>query len=116
MSESRQLLPNVLRHKRFDVHVASPERFFCEPSSFKSFLDVETEISDVGHELQAMLHRRFSSDPSVAYVSLGERLDLSDPRVSFDQMHLTFAGNEQAAAAFVEPVLALASRRKSRNF
>ena len=55
MSESRQLLPNVLRHKRFDVHVTSLECSFREPSGFKSFLDVETEVGDVGHELRMRL-------------------------------------------------------------
>jgi hypothetical protein len=46
MSESRQFLPNVLGHKRFDVHVASLESSFCEPSGFKGLLNVETKVGD----------------------------------------------------------------------
>jgi hypothetical protein len=51
----------------------------------------------------------------VGYVNLGDRINLEDTRLSFDHMHLTEAGNREAAAAFVEPVLAMASRRMSKN-
>jgi hypothetical protein len=65
--------------------------------------------------LRSMLARRFAGDSSVGYVNLGDRINLEDARLSFDHMHLTAAGNREAAAAFVEPVLAMASRRSSKN-
>jgi hypothetical protein len=61
-------------------------------------------------EMRAMLARRFGDDPRVAYVNLGPAMDLRDASLSFDRMHLTAAGNEQLAAALVDPVLALAGR------
>jgi hypothetical protein len=64
-------------------------------------------------EMAAMLARRFGGDPRVAYVNLGPLVDLSNPRLSFDQMHLTPAGNARVAEALVAPVLQLAANRRS---
>ena len=66
-------------------------------------------------ELRAMLTRRFSADPGVSYVNLGDRLDLENSLVSFDHMHLTVAANETLAGALVEPVLEMAARRKQKT-
>jgi hypothetical protein len=64
-------------------------------------------------ELAAMLGRRFEHDPGVQYVNLGTVVEVSDPQLSFDRMHLTAAGNVKLAEALVAPVLAMASRRST---
>ncbi|MDP3722474.1 MAG: hypothetical protein Q8R91_03130 [Candidatus Omnitrophota bacterium] len=55
-----------------------------------------------------MLNARFSSEPRLRYVNLGRNLvDLKDPTLCLDGMHLSATGNERMAAALVEPVLEL---------
>jgi lysophospholipase L1-like esterase len=54
--------------------------------------------------LAAALRRGFADDPNVRYVNLGSLVDLHDPRLEYDGMHLTKAGNERVAAA-IAPVL-----------
>jgi hypothetical protein len=51
----------------------------------------------------------------VLYVNLGDVVDLGDPALSFDRMHLTVRGNQLAAAGFVQPVLDMAARRASER-
>jgi hypothetical protein len=63
-------------------------------------------------ELRAMLARRFGSDPAVRYVDLGDRVDLRNPRLSFDGMHLTAKGNDLLAGGLVDPVVEMAVRRR----
>jgi hypothetical protein len=63
-------------------------------------------------EMAAMLDRHYGKDSRVVYVNLGSLVDLRDPSLSFDQMHLTPAGNARIAQALVEPVLGLAAVRK----
>ena len=63
------------------------------------------------HEAAAMLERTFGGDPRVRYVNLGDTVDLSDPALSFDRMHLTVAGNRQLTEHLVRPVLEMASHR-----
>jgi hypothetical protein len=63
-------------------------------------------------ELMGMLRRRFPGDPRVEYVDLGDTVDLGDPERSFDRMHLTAPGNAVVAAALVDPVKAMAARRR----
>jgi hypothetical protein len=81
------------------------------------YITVGQQVRDVHMnqqaEVRAMLARRFGRDPEVGYVNLGDRLNLSDRRMSFDGMHLTAAGSEIAAAALVEPVMAMAARGSS---
>src|SRR5262245_45636296 len=55
MAERCQVLPDVLGHKRLDVHVASLEGSFREPSSLEGLLDVETEVGDIRHKLRVRL-------------------------------------------------------------
>ena len=62
-------------------------------------------------EMAAMLDRRYPGDPRVRYVNLGDTVDLGDPNLSFDRMHLTAAGSVRVAAGFVQPVLEMAARR-----
>jgi hypothetical protein len=63
-------------------------------------------------EMSAMLQRRFGRDPRVRYVNLGPSVDLGDPRLSYDHMHLTAAGNAVVAGALVQPVLDMVKVRQ----
>jgi hypothetical protein len=63
-------------------------------------------------EAAAMLQRRFANDPRVRYLNLGPSVDLEDPALSFDHMHLTPAGNARLAGDLVQPVLDMAARRQ----
>lgn len=68
--------------------------------------------------LVEMLARHFSSDGRVTHVDLRNAIDLRDPSLSFDQMHLTDAGNQIAAARISEALvpavtLARATRRST---
>ena len=67
------------------------------------------------HEAASMVARRFGGSPDVAYVNLGEAIDLRDPSLSFDQMHLTAVGNRRLATLLAEPVMAMARRAAHRN-
>ena len=58
-----------------------------------------------------MLRRTFGGDPRVGYIDLGEAVDLGDPHMSFDQMHLTVAGNRRLVEQLVGPVVEMVSRR-----
>jgi lysophospholipase L1-like esterase len=62
------------------------------------------------HMLGAMVRAEFASEPRVAYVDLGDAVDLMDPALSFDEMHLTPDGNRKLAAALAPHVLALAEK------
>jgi hypothetical protein len=63
--------------------------------------------------LRASLAGRLKTDPAVGYANLGDAVDLENQRLSFDHMHLTADGNDQLAAALVQPVLAMAARAKA---
>ena len=67
------------------------------------------------NELRAMLARDFGGDTSVGYVDLGDRVDLANAHLSFDHMHLTRAGNREAAAALLAPVLTMAAKRAGKT-
>jgi hypothetical protein len=71
--------------------------------------------SEQQSEMEQMLRRRFGGNPRVRYASLGDVVDLNDPHLSYDHMHLTASGNQRAAAAFVQPVLDMAAQRASEN-
>jgi hypothetical protein len=66
---------------------------------------------DQQHALTDMLRRRFGDDRRVLHYDAGPIVDLSDPAISFDRMHLTALGNERVATALVEPVRALLTQR-----
>jgi lysophospholipase L1-like esterase len=57
------------------------------------------------------LRRRFGADRRVAYFNAGAIVDLTDPALSFDQMHLTALGNERVASALAAPVRELLASR-----
>jgi hypothetical protein len=63
-------------------------------------------------EMAGMLKRQFGADRRVQYLDLGPAVDLMDPRLSYDRMHLTVAGNQRIADGLVDTVLAL-SRQPS---
>src|SRR5262249_49789745 len=71
--------------------------------------------SDQQSEMAAMLKRKFPAAPSVRYVNFGDVVDLMDPRLSFDRMHLSALGNRRIAAAFVQPVLDMAAQREQHG-
>jgi len=68
--------------------------------------------SEQQSEVAKMLERRFGN-PRLRYVNFGDVVDLFDPQLSFDRMHLTAAGNQRVAAAFAQPVLQMAAQRAS---
>ena len=56
-------------------------------------------------ELARLLKSRFAAEPRVRYVNLGGAVDLRDPSLCWDGMHLTEEGNRRIAAALREPAL-----------
>jgi hypothetical protein len=62
-------------------------------------------------QLAAMISRRYGGNPRVRYLNLGDAVDLDDPNLSFDHMHLTKTGNARIAARFVQPILEMATWR-----
>lgn len=61
--------------------------------------------------LGEMVQRVYGSNPRVAYLRLGAVVNLRDPDVSFDLMHLSVDGNRIVADALVDPVVRLWSAR-----
>ena len=66
-------------------------------------------------EMAAMLDRTFPGNPRLRYVNFGDVVDLMDPSLSFDRMHLTALGNQRVAAAFVQPVVDMAAQREQHG-
>lgn len=56
-------------------------------------------------DLARLLQSRFAAEPRVRYVNLGSAVDLRDPSLCWDGMHLTEEGNRRIAAALREPTL-----------
>jgi hypothetical protein len=83
------------------------------------FLRWRDDLRDVQREQQIelsnMIKRRFGGDSSVAYVSLGDVVNLENPKLSFDHMHLTEEGNRIAGTALVQPVLTMAARKAAKT-
>lgn len=69
----------------------------------------EPYISDrhVGQQqcLVNMLQERFAGRSDLYYVNLGRTVDLRDPALCWDGVHLTDEGNRRIAEALVQPVL-----------
>ncbi len=57
--------------------------------------------------MSEMLARRYGNDPNVAYLNLGDGLDMSDETLSGDRIHPTAEGNLRLAAAFTPAVLGM---------
>lgn len=60
-------------------------------------------------DLQTMLPLRYGKDPAVQYVNLGGTVDVTDPDLCWDGMHLTAKGNRRIAEALVPAVRAAMS-------
>jgi len=60
-------------------------------------------------DLRKMLASQFSNNPRLAYVNLGDAIDLKNPTLSYDTMHLTAIGNLEIARQLVGPVVDLMS-------
>lgn len=72
------------------------------------------EVSEARHASQrqalgAMVAARFGGNPRVRHADLSALVDVRDPDLSFDRMHLGVAGNRIVARALVEPVTAVAA-------
>jgi hypothetical protein len=61
--------------------------------------------------LAEMVSRLFGSSPHVSYFPVGTRVNLSDPNICFDGMHLNVDGNRIVADALIDPLVALWSKR-----
>ena len=60
--------------------------------------------------MASAVQRRFGADRRVAYFNAGTVVDLADPALSFDRMHLTAPGNDRLASALVGPVQGLLTK------
>jgi len=56
-------------------------------------------------ELQRLVGSRFAGESRLRYVNLGDTVDLRDPSLCWDGMHLTAEGNRRIAAALMKPSL-----------
>ena len=61
------------------------------------------------HEAETFLDHRYAGQPRLRYLDLGRTVDLRDPSLCWDGMHLTEEGNRRIAAALVQPVLEMLS-------
>jgi len=62
--------------------------------------------------LRGFLTRWFGSARDLKYVDAGDSVDLEDPHLSFDHMHLHAAGNTRVASTLVPAVIEMAAARK----
>jgi lysophospholipase L1-like esterase len=60
---------------------------------------------DQQRALGSSLQRQFGGDSGVRWVNLGRLVDLRDPRMAYDGLHLTAIGNQKIAAALAPAVL-----------
>ena len=88
---------NALAHHQQAIVVTQP---------YFSDLHVEQQRA-----LASMLGRRFGGDARVRYVNLGRLLDLRNPRVAYDGLHLVAGANMQVADAIVPALLEMLSKR-----
>jgi hypothetical protein len=93
------------RHHRAQVMVATQPYLLAGERS----QSLHREQQDA---LRGFLMRRFGTARDVKYVDFGEVVDLENPHLSFDHMHLRAEGNTRVAAAFVPAVLEMAAARK----
>jgi len=90
--------------------LANGKQVLVATQPYEAGADLRERHKEQQSEMAAMLARRFDGNPRVAYVNLGSVVEVSDPALSFDRMHLTAAGNATLAGALVAPVMRLASR------
>jgi hypothetical protein len=63
-------------------------------------------------QMRGMIARKFGTDPDVRAVDLGNQVNLEDPTLAFDHVHLTPKGNAQLVEGLAGPVLEMAARRQ----
>lgn len=61
-------------------------------------------------DLRRMLAHRYGANPLVMYVNLGDAVDVTDPALCWDGMHLMDAGNARIAAGIAPAVLEMIGR------
>jgi GDSL-like Lipase/Acylhydrolase family len=61
--------------------------------------------------LGSMIARMFGNEPRVAWADASKLIDLADPQLTFDGMHLSPGANATVAAALVEPVMKAARQQ-----
>lgn len=60
--------------------------------------------ADQQRQLRQFLEARYPSDPSITYADFGLAIDVTDPAIAFDGMHLTAEGNRSVAEQLVAPL------------
>jgi lysophospholipase L1-like esterase len=60
--------------------------------------------------LEDLLTKRFAGQARLRYLNLGRTVDIRDPSLSWDGMHLTGEGNRRIAEALTQPILEMLQR------
>lgn len=60
--------------------------------------------ADQQRQLRQFLEARYPANSNIAYADFGLAIDVTDPSVAFDGMHLTEKGNRSVAEQLVDPV------------
>jgi hypothetical protein len=63
--------------------------------------------------LRDMLSRKFATDAGVTYVDMSDAVDLSNPALCYDGMHLTVSGNAQVASALAHALVPVVRATKA---
>jgi hypothetical protein len=105
---SIELAVEFALHNRAQVMVVTQPYLRMEESLHALHMQQQSALRD-------FLARRFGSDRDVKYVNLGDAVDLENPHLSFDHMHLRAEGNTRLASQLVEPVLEMAARRTHKD-
>jgi hypothetical protein len=66
---------------------------------------------DQQRTMSEALALRYAGNRSVRYANLGDAVDINDPLIGYDRMHLTVPGNAAVAERLVEPVLQVVESR-----
>jgi lysophospholipase L1-like esterase len=82
---------------------------FARREGTKVIVGTQPYVSDLHIDQQraltGMLQQQFAGDAGVLHANMGAVIDLRDPSLAYDGMHLTAEGNRRLAEAFVGPVL-----------
>jgi len=105
---SIELAAELSRRNGAQVMVATQPYLRLEEKLQKLHMEQQSALRD-------FLMRRFGNDRDVKYVNLGDVVDLENPHLSFDHMHLRAEGNTRVAAQLVEPVLEMAALRTHQS-
>jgi lysophospholipase L1-like esterase len=116
--------PESTTEKREAANCSSKWQFYCEHVNVAAemalakgervLIVTEPYISNAHVEQQAqlesMLAARFANQPRLRYINLGRLIDLRDPSLCWDGMHLNEEGNRRIATALSEPVREMLQR------